>query len=239
MNQLTVVFPYFENPGMLQKQIDVFNCYPDWVKQNLELIVVDDCSPSKHRAEVHYPNFYTHPQGYHFSLYRILTKVRWGWLQCRNMGAKFAQYPWLMLTDIDHIIPGDTIEYLVKKELEPKKFYTFSRANYPGADSYKPHPNSYFMTKELYWNVGGYDETFAGHYGTDGMWRRRCEELAKGVRLDQVILRVDRKIIADASTTTLDRKENRDPKALDDIREFKEAHGVGVQVLRLPWKKII
>lgn len=240
MTQISVIFPYYMNPGMLKKQVDDFNAYPDDVKQNIELIIVDDGSPLGHRAESAMAHLNIKPDGYPFSLYRILTDLRWNWLEARNLGAKFAVYPWLLVTDIDHLIPSTTMEYLVRNEFKGKHFHTFTRTNYPDNSPYHPHPNSYFMTKKMYWRVGGYDETYAGNYGTDGMWRRRCEEHGSHhVIQNHPIQRVDRQFIPDASTTTLDRKDNRDPEVLDHIREYKEAHGIGIQTLRLPWKRII
>lgn len=240
MPKITVVFPYFENPGMLVEQFNVFNAYPLDVRQNLEMIVVDDCSPLGQRAEEAIEKYKLKHDGWDFQLFRILSKVKWNWLECRNIGAEMAMHDWLVLTDIDHVIPKLSIEQLVRNDYDARSFHIFPRINYHDGSNYKPHPNSYFMTKKLYWRVGGYDESFAGHYGTDGMWRRRCDEVASCVMLGNCpIARVDRSFIADASTTSLARKEGRDPKALDEIREYKEANRIGLQRFRQPWKKII
>lgn len=242
MKNLTIILPYYMNGGMLQEQIRTFNTYPQDVQEKLELIVVDDCSPLGNRAIDYVQILDNKPKGYDFKLYRILTDLRWNWLECRNLGAQEASSSWILLTDIDHIIPIKTMALLMKTEMDPRSFYTFPRINWKDNSAYHPHPNSYLMTKKLYWRIGGYDESFAGHYGTDGMWRRRCEELAAHVFLtDCPLARVSRDDIPDASTRPeiLARKQNRDPEALDDIREYKEALGVGIQTLRLPWKRIL
>lgn len=238
MKALTVIMPFYMNKGMLQKQIEIFNSYPKDIKKNIEFIVVDDASPIGERAEECKLN----PKGFDFKLYRILTDLRWNWLQCRNLGAKEAKHDWILMTDIDHIIPEKTMTKIMTTEFDHRSFYTFPRINWADGSEYKPHPNSYMMTKQRYWKIGGYDETYAGHYGTDGMWRRRCEEVASHVFLVGCPLaRVDRQDIPDASTRpeVLDRKDNRDPKALDDIRAYKEATGIGITTLRFPWKRIL
>lgn len=239
MDGLTVIFPFFENVGMLQEQLYVFNNYSSEVKSKLQLIVVDDASPIGKRADEFFKK--EDAQGFDFQLYRILTKVRWNWLQCRNMGAKFANSDWLLLTDIDHVIHTVAMEKLMGLELDHRCYYTFPRINWHDNSPYKPHPNSYLMRRKMYWKVGGYDETFAGHYGTDGMYRARldAETAGKHVMLSDIpIARVDRKAIPDASTTTLDRKDNRDPNALSDLREFKKTAEWGIQTLRQPYKRI-
>ncbi len=239
MKSLTVILPYYKNPGMLNKQIATFNKYSENARKRLELIVVDDGSPIGHRAEEHLE---IKPEGFSFSLYRILVDLRWNWLQARNLGAKEAASGWLLLTDIDHIIPAKTMERIIKTDYEERYFYTFPRINWIDGTEYKPHPNSYMMTKKLFWRIGGYDETYAGHYGTDGMWRARCNDAAAHAFLTGMPLaRVDREDIPDASTKPedLDRKDNRGPHDLEEIREYKRLHKIGVQTLIHPWKKIL
>lgn len=242
MKGLTVIFPYYENAGMLKKQLEIFNAYPKDIRKRLELIVVDDGSGLGKRAEEAIQDLGLKWEGYSFRLYRILTDLRWNWLQARNLGAKEAGNDWLLLTDIDHIILNKTMVKIIETEFDNRYFYTFPRVNWVDNSEYKPHPNSYLMSKKLYWKIGGYDETFAGHYGTDGAYRRRCEENAEHAFLTgRPLARVDRQDIPDASTKpeVLDRKANRGPNDLEEIREYKNTHKIGIQILRMPWKRII
>lgn len=240
MKNLTIILPYYMNPGMLAWQMQVINEYPEAIRKRIELIVVDDASPLGHRAEEAIKERRIEANGYPFKLFRILTDLRWNWLEARNLGAHHAENEWLLLTDIDHIITADVITRLFESEVSWKCFYTFARTRAVDMTPYHPHPNSYLMTKKMYWEIGGYDETFAGHYGTDGMWRRRCEEKGKHVFLEDFpLLLIQREIQPDASTTSLDRKQNRDPDALNHVRDFQTRNKLDVQVLRLPWKRII
>lgn len=240
MKSLTLIFPYYKNAGMLKRQLEVVNNYPKGVRRNLNLIVVDDASPLGYRAEEAIKP--SDCKDINFSLYRILTNLRWNWLQARNLGAKEATTEWVLLTDIDHVVPASVLEFIMNADLSSKCFYTFGRKREVDGATYKPHPNSYLMTKELYWKIGGYDETMAGHYGTDGEYRRRCESYANHVQLiDQELVLYGREVIPDASTlpSDLDRKDNRDPAALDDVRKFKADNNIGIVTLRFPWKRIL
>lgn len=249
---ITLILPYYHNAGMLVEQANVINRYPAEIRQNLQVIVVDDCSAFDARAEKVIESGQAQFKVDSFKLYRILTDLRWNWLQCRNLGAKEADGEWLFLTDIDHIVPVETMQYLhdntMGKVFKGDRFYTFDRVNYAlktpleKMEKYKPHPNTYFMSKKLYWKIGGYDEVFAGNYGTDGMYRRRCLDEGRQVQLaNMYVARVDRQIIPDASTlpNMLDRKDNRAPGILEEILEYKEQNKVPIQTLKLPWRRVI
>ena len=249
---ITLILPYYFNAGMLAEQAKVINSYSPDVRRNLEVIVVDDCSAPDARAEKAIEDARIVFNIASFKVYRILTDLRWNWLQCRNIGAKEATGQWLFLTDIDHLVPPATMQYLhdntVGNVFKSARFYTLDRVNYAPKipwdkmEAYKPHPNTYFMAKKLYWKIGGYDEVFAGNYGTDGMYKRRCLDNARQVQLvNLAVARVDRSIIPDASTTPemLDRKDNRAPGILEEIAAYKEEHKLPIQTLKLPWKRVI
>jgi hypothetical protein len=151
-----------------------------------------------------------------FRLYRTLVDVRWNWLFCRNLGASEAATDWIFMTDIDHVMPKKTLARLLDVEkLDPKKAYRMSRVDAPAMTPYKPHPNTWLMTRDLFDKIGGYDERFSGFYGTDGEFRRRVQDTVGSdgiVILRHTMVRYPREVIADASTTTYGRKEDQDRK---------------------------
>lgn len=203
MRELTVILAYYLNPGMLQRQYETFRSLPDALRAHLRLIVVDDGSP-EHPAT---------PEdiGLPLEIYRIGVDVRWNQDAARNLGVDRSQTRWLLLTDIDHLIPQKTIESVCIGKIDASKVYRFSRVSAPDLAPYKPHPNSWLMTRKMYDVIGGYDERLAGNYGTDGDFRHRVASHAEEiVILPDVLIRVPREVIPDASTTTLTRKEDRD-----------------------------
>jgi len=94
------------------------------------------------------------------------------------------------------------------------------------------------MTKKYFWRAGGYDETFCGHYGTDGHFHRQCKAIGNEKQIKSPLILVGRSEIPDASTTTLERKASQDPQTTKDLQEFKRVRNIGVQTLKLPWKKV-
>lgn len=228
MRALSLVMPYYCNPGMLAEQYRVWAVYPQDVKQRLEVVLVDDGSPDELRA-VHVPR----PEGLPaLSIYRALEDKPWHQHGARNLGAYQARGPWLLLTDMDHVLPAASMRALLLLQ-HKARIYTLARYDAPDElptigryGEHKPHPNTFVMTRDLFWHIGGYDEDYCGVYGTDGLFRQRAYLLAPVQHLSHVrILRYPRDVIKDASTTTLARKEGRDPEAKAKVREWKLQHG--------------
>lgn len=207
--RFTLIVPYYENPIFLQRQLK------QWFELNwgpspmFDVIVVDDGSP-EHPAE---PILRDSKQPYlrHF---RIDVDVRWNWLAARNIGAHHATTEWIMLTDIDHVLPETTLETLLFGRHDPAIIYRFSRT---GAKTH-PHPNSWFMTRKMFWRVGGYDERMSGYYGSDGYYRRRCAATAP-IRIMSAPL-VCHEHEGDSSTTRYLRKQPEDARLRPLVRAF-------------------
>ena len=232
---ITLIHPYYDNPKMLQHQLECWNKFSKDTKEGLSVIVVDDCSkkfPALNAVrDFSYIN-HRKDLGFDFSLYRVKQKVRWNWLTCRNIAAKHAKKnEWLLLTDMDHRVPESTIIFLKSRikagVLSKNNYYIFDRVDAPKLTPYKRHPNTYFMHKSTYWKIGGYDEWFSGNYGSDGRYRRRANRVTNGgVVFENIfVIRYPREVIADASTTEFRRKEGRDPNALKKIEMEKSRLG--------------
>jgi len=167
MNRLTLTFPFYDNPLMLEHQLKVIIGYPEDIRSKLELIVTDDCSP-KHPLVVPSLNLKSR-------FFRTGIDALWNWQFCRNLAAAKASGDWLLMTDIDHVVPVETMEYLVYGNFDPKAVYTFSRMQYPDMKPNPPHKNSWFLTKKAFWEIGGHDERFVGTYGNDGEFEKRIQ----------------------------------------------------------------
>lgn len=217
----TLILPYYENPGMLARQFASLSLLAEDVRKALHLIVVDDGSPINPAADyclgaaVALPAQAKRSDGLgglaSIQLFRVEVDVRWNWLTCRNIGAHHAKTDWLLFTDIDHLLPEETARFIQETKLDPARSYRFSRVDAPDLTPYKPHPNSWLMTADRFDKIGGYDERFSGFYGTDGEFRDRVKANSREiVMLDQVLVRVPREVIPDASTTAYGRKEKQD-----------------------------
>jgi predicted glycosyltransferase involved in capsule biosynthesis len=237
---LTIIYAYYDNPQMFIRQQEEWMRYPFEVSGRVQFIIVDDCSP-RWPARLNY-----HFEGWtDFRIYRMKQDIPWNMDACRNLAVSKATAKWLFLSDMDHLLSVEAIVQIFKYmgRLDIEKFYTFNRVDAPDLKPYKYHPNTYLMTKELYNKVGGYDETFAGHYGTDGHFRRALLHHSKGVqRLPISIIRYPREVIPDASTTTLDRKKGRDRERGRRYRELSKQNlqkGIKPKILSFPWERIL
>jgi hypothetical protein len=137
-------------------------------------------------------------------VFRIGVDLRWNWLAARNVGAHAAPCGWMLLTDIDHVIPVESLEAVIRGRHDERVVYGFSRRGADGA-VLAPHPNSWLITRSNYWRIGGYDEALSGHYGTDGDWRRRVAAAGRLEILSTVLERHEH--IGDSSTVRYLRKQ--------------------------------
>lgn len=234
---ISLVFAYYENPSMLALQWKEIAKYPASLKREIEVIVVDDGSPTRPASEVARPrNLPRH------SLFQLDRDVRWNQDAARNIGAHEAQSPWLLLTDIDHVVPTETLAQLVDMDKDTSVFYTFSRIKFATGDQREPHPNSYFMTKQLYWAIGGHDEDFAGIYGKDFLFRKRAHRFTDEVILhDAPIARVGSTMVSDAGTSTISRRNTLRQKVRGYVLEWLKAVKLwrGVQTLTETYRRVI
>jgi len=214
---------------MLREQQRVWREFPADLKKHLHVIVTDDCSPEKRRA---LPAFESVDIA-SYRLFRVLEKKRWNWLMARNLGVEKATTDWVLLTDIDHVMPTATLRTLLEVPLDETSVYRLSRVDAPHLTPYKPHPNTWLMTRAMFDRVGGYDERFSGYYGSDSEFRERVHAAARAVIMrPEPLIRYPREVIADASTTTYQRKAPEDAVHVPRIKAAR-AKIVGWRPLRV------
>ena len=262
----TMIIPYYENRGMLAKQYDHLLSLNPEVRAFINLIICDDGSPTSPASppdgiegrieydQVSDPHWSVRLNGEatalglrSFQLWRVDKDVRWNWLACRNIGAHYADTQWILMTDIDHLLPEATAIRIIEGPLDPACAYMFSRVDAPDMapaldrhGKHKPHPNTWLMTKQMFDKVDGYDESFSGFYGTDGMFRRRVERAARGIiTLPENMIRVPREVVPDASTTRYGRKEQQDREGVARIRAQREREGGPNKRLSFPYHRVI
>lgn len=235
--RICLVFAYYENPEMLELQWREIAQYPAGIKKALEVIVVDDGSPAHPAAEV------VRPRGLpRHSIFRLDQDIRWNQDAARNIGAHEASSPWLLLTDIDHVVPLATVMKLLEGEHDSSVFYTFGRVKYGTQEVREPHPNSYFMTKELYWEIGGHDEDYAGIYGKDFLFRKRALRHTREVVLpDAPLARVGTATVPDAGSRTITRNNTLAQRVWGYVLQWLKALRLwrGVQTLTESYRRVV
>lgn len=235
MRPITLIMAYYDNPTMLGRHIDELEALPGELRERIRVIIVDDGSPHWPAVEA-----FAGAAPVDLEIYRIDVDVRWNQDAARNIGVHHATTRWLLLTDIDHLVPIGTWRHLVAGDFHVKTTYRFSRLSLPALEPYKPHPNSWFLSRKQFERIGGYDERFAGYYGTDFDFRNRAVALGPIVTLPDVLVRVPREVIADASTTTYERKAAIDKETMPRLRKARDAElGWKPKRLTFPYHRVL
>lgn len=242
---LSLIMPYYRNPGMLAEHYRHLVMHvPETIRDMMEVIIVDDGSPEP-AADVHILSSVARI----VSIYRIKVDKPWNQHGARNLGAAVSRGRTLLLTDMDHVIPADTLAWTIAAV--DKHAWMFPRRDAPalnptvGKDgvTHKPHPNTFAMRRTVWDEVGGYDEDFCGFYGTDSMFRRRLNAVTGIVMAPAhaYIVRYPREVIPDASTTTLDRDAYRRPneRAAVYAKKAREGRQGKPLVMNFEWERVI
>lgn len=232
MTDLSLIFPFYRNPTMLAHQYATWAAYPDGLKARIEIILVDDGSPEP-AIDVE------RPEGLpRLRIYRHLEDRPWCQHAARNRGAWEAEGEWLFVSDIDHVLPADSL----RRILDAPRPMKFRRLDAPDFEpkmkngQEHPHPNTFLVTRAQYRQERGYDEALNGIYGTDGEFVRRLGPLPVS---DIAIIRYAREVIADASTSTLDRDGYRDKARQRDIWKRKAEAGEPPDILTVPCERVL
>lgn len=216
MNHCRLIYPYFENKTMLEKQVENWSRYAGELREHIKLIIVDDCSST-------YPAFdiLKHCKAPK-TLFKVLKRYPWNMHQCRNIGAKEASNMhdnhWLFMSDIDIILTPEMAYTMLSKELDPNAHYTFERTFAPEFKERKVHPNTFLVKRNTFWQINGYDLDLTpvggGGYGGDGEFARQLKGVSEPKHMNDVVLvgygrrsRDGEPHIADADTRSLSRDE--------------------------------
>jgi len=251
---LAIVMAFYKNQGMLAEHYAAWRRYPPEVRRHVEVVIVDDASPPGQRA-VEVPREPVLPR---LRIYRHLEDRPWNQDTARNRGVHAAVAPWVFLTDMDHLLTsaaaielirlaavlGPTADEAPGGRRPAHPVFTMRRVDMPdgrpvldGGGRDKPHMNTFMMRRSTFWHIGGYDEEYSGRgiHCTDGMYRKRLEQVTTVRHLDDVVLwRYPREVVADASTVGLTRKPVDRRDRIRAIAEEKRQAGRGIVVLSEP-----
>lgn len=209
------IYPYYNNPKMLEMQVENWSRLEGELRDAIRIIVVDDHSKvspvpilEKCKANVH--------------CYRLAADWPWNMHEARNIGAKqaskFLENYWLFMSDIDIMLTPEMAYTMLSRELNPGRHYTFERVFAPDMIARKVHPNTFLVKHNVFWQVNGYDLDLTpiggGGYGGDNQFMRQIDAIAPRVHMEDVVLigygrreRNGEPTLPDADTRDLDREE--------------------------------
>ena len=247
---ISVIVPFYRQPKMLALQLRAWRVYASGTREKIRFIIVDDCSPEPAIDVIN------DHDDVPLELYRVLEDIPWNRSMARNLGSHVATTKWLLHVDTDHILPPASADALVAqlKTFRPNEWYKFRRFRVGKADDtrnkdliprhvefgeIKPHVDSFLCTKDLYWQVGGYDPDYAGCLGGGGAFLRQLKKAGKECMAPPNIhLHVyTRDKVPDSSIFTL----NRDTSEYGRRRREKERAGKTkvVNPIRYPWERVL
>lgn len=208
-----LIYPYFDNPKMLERQVENWDRFEGDLRAAIRIIVIDD-----HSSEPALP--IVEKCKAPCMVFKVMQRIPWNMHQCRNIGAKIAAKDdmWLFMSDIDIMLTPEMAYTLLTKDLDKSKHYTFDRVFAPDFQRHKPHLNSFLVRRAAFWQVNGYDLDLTpvggGGYGGDNQFLRQLRVVAPEEHLDDITLigygrstRDGEPVIKDADTTSLDRAE--------------------------------
>ena len=172
--RLSIVISVLESYMVVKRQIKYFKSLnlPD----TIEIIFVDDGSdpPIKEVLKKTLPNHGLR----NFYIYPSCDYRPWSQACGRNLGAKLADGEFLLMTDIDHILPkkaimaahdfdGDKMRFdrsyavLDKNGNITQNIKTLFRYGFRGRSlNTRRHTNSFVMRRSIYFEIGGYPEKY-------------------------------------------------------------------------------
>ena len=192
-NNITIIQTYYNERLHLETQIERWNYY----KTPVNIILIDDGSqiePAENVLKEHTLN-----DNINFSLYRVTEDIGFNSHGCRNLGARLAQSNWLLFLDIDYTLQPADLKRLQTETLDLNSWYELN-AKFQGRGNTYKALNQFMISRKLFLDSGGYDESFTPfHYG-DREFLSQIENDYQKINLEWLILtcrRGGRKAVAD------------------------------------------
>ena len=229
---ITLLYPYYQNGGMLNRHLSEWEGYK--IKEKFKAIVVDDGSPTD-PAINHLEGV---DVGFPIELYRIKEDIPWNQDGARNLGMTHAT-GWCLISDMDHLLNVTNARKLAALTYDRAVHYVPNREK-PDGSKYHHHPNTYFLTSDLYWLAGGYDESFRGYYGSDSVFKRQLNEISERQMLNVALTLYSREDIPDASTTNYGRKDSQyhilnNPELMERRKQMPGP----IEPLNFEWERLL
>ena len=199
MSSLCIGFTYYNDVRLLVSQLNTWYTYPE----EAEIILVDDASKQSAAKVLQQYNKIVHPG---LKVYQVEQDLGFNSHGCRNLIAQKANADNLCLLDIDCLMMYNDFNTVANLPYNYNERYIFY--GHRCFDHFHmPHPghvNAFSMSKETFWSVGGYDESWTGiHWGDreffQDLWDNGCVDVE--VDATVLMLRDGKKVVNDPALT--------------------------------------
>jgi glycosyltransferase involved in cell wall biosynthesis len=166
---LSYVVPfYFDQPDIspLAELLLSYSKYPAFVLDRVQFVCIDDGSP----VRVALPD----EIDLNLLLLRIEEDRPWNQPGARNLGVVYARSDKVLLTDLDHEVPPETLAHALAMRSPGRRIYKLARLA-SDRRRRKPHANTFILSRARFLQLYGYDEDFCGAYGADDLWFLRWQ----------------------------------------------------------------
>lgn len=158
--KLSYVAPFYfdkKDASLLFDLLKRYESYSDDILDVIQFVIVDDASP----IEYEIPTF-----NLNILWIKVLDNIQWNNPGARNLGVVCAKSDKVLISDIDHEFPEETLRAIIHLKECGRKFFRIRRKNYDGS-ALGAHPNTFVMSRARFLRLYGYDEEFCGNYGCD------------------------------------------------------------------------
>ena len=177
--KLSIIVSVLNSHEILRRQLLHFK-HMD-LPSDVEIILLDDGSYPALVDTIGVPNLTIQPTG---NTHEPGSSTGWTVEIARNMGARMALGEYLLMTDIDYIIPRDAVEAgrtlthdkagfhrefgvldvngnFTQDFAELRRYGLLESRIKERGTRMPPHPNNFIMRKSTFWQLGGYREDLA------------------------------------------------------------------------------
>lgn len=232
---------------MMEEQVETIIRYPKEVRDRLTVVIVDDCGT----PPMDYEKFTLLPQFCKAAkLFRVTQDIPWNQPGARNLGMQHSSGHCLLI-DPDMVFDGSMIERMIEaaKKLPRRHVVKWGLRHVNSGKIDMTSPNTWLIHRDDFFEVGGYDEDFAGHKGWSDVQfldiMRACYKIENRPDLFANFHSTDS--VADAMVTSLDRSTSTNKKKrLKKVAQARAAGGWArwaktrkdVPRLRFPWTQL-
>jgi len=230
INELTLAIPYYNASNLIPIQLECWSAYSDEIKQKLKIVLIDDCSSDEHKLA----KVFSRVPDLNIEIYEVVEDLPWNDGGASNLSVFVATTEWVIRTDMDYIVPGNTIEYILSNTFDPQMYYTMAAKYFHNKQNIEIHPSTLLITKKLFFDAGAYDEDFTGNHGwTDVNFRERLDRISKHQHINNIWIEG----VLGGSKHTL-------PRNVDSInykillKKKKEGLPIPTSHLRFNWQEV-